>query len=483
MNPLPKPELPKPLPRRLSDPLRVYRWLLLLLVLPAIVVSLLLPDVRKVREAASRVAAKNNLRQLRLATEQYADAFGGMPSNPDSKPNPDGDPIGKVQMALLPYLEPEQFRGSSEPSSPERVPGLMPFLVPAERPAPVPAPIPESPPQGESNPSQSQSRIMTLWQVLLASSFPLLLCTVFVLPRRITNALYLRSFRNDAQTGTLRSAAQAALGRSFRLSGIRDPRRRWPALIRHLFYLLFLIRYAQPKFMNLEAGNDWKVRLWRSLGDARCALIDITELTPFVCEEINLAIRCLGFQRVLFLGDRSRTVDEWRHLGWNAVTAPDGSAEQVQVAVWSDTDVGQAAFREQVRRFVDRLPAEPPELSAASIPDVRATNDPESNPVTGESWNAFLCANVIGAGTLAGLGWAQLQFPAASLLWCLPLVVYNMLALILLLQYLAECGFWRERLRIAAVFVVGSIVAGWLASGNSPSVAEAPEQVSLERRL
>ena len=55
--------------------------------------------------------------------------------------------------------------------------------------------------------------------------------------RRATNALYLRSFHNDAETGPLRIAAQAALGRAFRLSGICDPRRRWPALIRHLCYI------------------------------------------------------------------------------------------------------------------------------------------------------------------------------------------------------------------------------------------------------
>jgi hypothetical protein len=155
-----------------------------------------------------------------------------------------------------------------------------------------------------------------------AASFTLLLCLFRILPRRATNALYLRSFRNDAETGSLRIAAQAALGRAFRLSGIRDPRRRWPALIRHLLYILFLLRYAQPNFMNLEAGPDWKARLWRSLGEARCALIDVTELTPFVREEIELAIRCLGFHRVLFIGDDSRTADGWRQATLTAVASP-----------------------------------------------------------------------------------------------------------------------------------------------------------------
>ena len=66
--------------------------------------------------------------------------------------------------------------------------------------------------------------------------------------------------------------------------------------------------------MNLEAGDDWLARLWRSLGDARCCFVDLTGLTPYVAEEIQLALGTIGPDRVLFLGDRSMPEDHWREL-------------------------------------------------------------------------------------------------------------------------------------------------------------------------
>lgn len=101
----------------------------------------------------------------------------------------------------------------------------------------------------------------------LGASFALFI----ILPRRPTKAIYLRSFRNDPMTGKLRTVVQATLGSRFRLSGIRDPRRRLSQTSRYFLTGIFLARYCIPKYMNLEAGPDWKARLWRSLGDADCA--------------------------------------------------------------------------------------------------------------------------------------------------------------------------------------------------------------------
>src|ERR1700722_2758494 len=77
-----------------------------------------------------------------------------------------------------------------------------------------------------------------------AVGLTLVLCALAALPGRRTNAFYLRSFRNDARTGPVRVAVQNGLGRKFRLSGIRDPQRRWGHLWRHLGYVLFVFRYA-----------------------------------------------------------------------------------------------------------------------------------------------------------------------------------------------------------------------------------------------
>jgi hypothetical protein len=363
-----EPPLPVPLPKPLSDPLRIYRWFVIIAVI-SIVIYWRLPDVRKVREAAAGIRQTQLQRQLETA-ELAAEAV----------------------------------------------------------------------------------------------TLTLLLCTLCMLPWRVTNAIYLRSFRNDASTGELRTLAQAALGPAFRLSGIRDPRRRWPALIRHLFYLLFLIRYAQPKFMNLEAGPDWKARLWRSLGEARCALIDVSELTPFVHEEIVLAIRCLGFDRILFIGDDSRTADEWRQTVLAAVKLPDVKPERIQMAIWMDTVAGRAAFRDRVREFARRLPANPPGLSAAAFPETASSSDPGGSAMAGGSWRMFLLANLIGVGIYAVTVWAQILTPGAGLAWFLPAVIYNSLVVLLLVQFFAECGSLWQRLWIGTTFVSGALVAGLLVS-------------------
>jgi hypothetical protein len=300
----------------------------------------------------------------------------------------------------------------------------------------------------------------TAQSLALAAAFTLLFCVFQILPRRVTNAIYLRSFRNDARTGALRTDAQAALGRAFRLSGIRDPNRRWPGLIRHLLYILFLIRYAQPKYMNLEAGHDWKARLWRSLGEARCALIDVTELTPFVREEVELAVRCLGFHRVLFVADASQTADEWRHSIGATLGAPDVQPDRITVAVWADTSAGRTAFKHHVRAFADGLPADPPGLNPAALPDNPASTDPGGNAVRGDSWWAFLLASLIGTGLTGALIWAESRTPDAGLVWFLPGLIYDALAALLLLQYFAVCGSLRERFRVGGAFLFGAVFAG-----------------------
>lgn len=121
-------------------------------------------------------------------------------------------------------------------------------------------------------------------------------------PRQDTDVFYLRSFQNDPASWPIRAAIQDALGDRVRLSGIRDPRRRVAPWVDGLSPWLKAMRHCTPKYMDLEAEDDWKPRLWNSLQSGSMAIIDLTEVTPFVLEEIALVTQAIGTERVVFIG-------------------------------------------------------------------------------------------------------------------------------------------------------------------------------------
>jgi prepilin-type N-terminal cleavage/methylation domain-containing protein/prepilin-type processing-associated H-X9-DG protein len=85
--------------------------LLIVIAIIAVLIGLLLPSVRRVREAAARTQCQNNLKQLALAVHNYVLTEGGkeryLPSGTVANPYlPPEERLG-VFVPLLPYLEQE----------------------------------------------------------------------------------------------------------------------------------------------------------------------------------------------------------------------------------------------------------------------------------------------------------------------------------------------------------------------------------------
>jgi hypothetical protein len=67
-----------------------------------VLIGMLLPAVQQAREAARRVSAMNNLKQIALAFHNYESVYGEFPRNILSE---DGKPLLSWRVALLPYME------------------------------------------------------------------------------------------------------------------------------------------------------------------------------------------------------------------------------------------------------------------------------------------------------------------------------------------------------------------------------------------
>ena len=126
------------------------------------------------------------------------------------------------------------------------------------------------------------------------------------------NAIYLRAFRTDRSTAKLRAKLAAVLGPGFRLSGIRPPQKKTSTFTRFLMPGLIALRYAGSRFMELEAGDDWMARLWKTYQTSRVVFIDVRDVTVRVHREIQMTLETMGTERSIFVVSAARPDDEWR---------------------------------------------------------------------------------------------------------------------------------------------------------------------------
>src|SRR5258708_38713440 len=79
--------------------------LLVVIGVIAILLSLILPAVQRVRDAAARISCASNLRQIALAAHQYHDVQQSFPAGIRVQNGRDPDLLLSWQAQLLPYLE------------------------------------------------------------------------------------------------------------------------------------------------------------------------------------------------------------------------------------------------------------------------------------------------------------------------------------------------------------------------------------------
>ena len=96
--------------------------LLVVIAIIAMLIGLMLPAVQKVREAAGRMRCQNNLKQIALASHNYHEAKGKLPTGARLPVDVGGIPTGGTNLwvELLPYFEQDNLYKYWDPNDNRR---------------------------------------------------------------------------------------------------------------------------------------------------------------------------------------------------------------------------------------------------------------------------------------------------------------------------------------------------------------------------
>src|SRR5258708_6809783 len=94
--------------------------LLVVIAIIAVLLSLIVPAIQRVREAANRALCMSNLRQLGIAAHNYASNFGAFPYNAITKNN--------SQPPYIPYSQGTVPSPGQDGGTQGRCSGLVPLL-------------------------------------------------------------------------------------------------------------------------------------------------------------------------------------------------------------------------------------------------------------------------------------------------------------------------------------------------------------------
>jgi len=191
---------------------------------------------------------------------------------------------------------------------------------------------------------------------------------VVAFPKIATNALYLRNFSKDKSSEDVREYIEVMLGESYRLSGIRDPRKRINLIFRPIIIAYMALQYAGARFLNLEAGNDWKARIWSNFSDIKIVFIDLRELTDFVQEEIELCIKSLELERIVFIANTEANAMAWKTKLSHQYNIPKELQKSLHVIAWEANNSDRTKFMSDIERVTTTLPEGSADLLESSFP-------------------------------------------------------------------------------------------------------------------